>query len=141
MISTETHFYDGKLSSRKTEIDKLLTKASSYKKEEKLKAFSKLLEYLRTKPCFTSQTEINLSTIIRDYAQDNAYPNYDQTNNLFAIDLLWLCYELCFLGTGTTPEEVSILLNVQLDEMSSGMCAQGRVARLFQVVSSFSEFL
>ena len=141
MRATETHSYDGKLASRKLEIDKHLTRAAKSGKEEKIAMFNRLLAHLRTKSGFSPQSEANLRTIIRDFTQDNAGPNYDPTNNLFAIDLLWLCAELCFLTSSEVADEVSMLINIQLEEMSSGMCAQGRTHRLFQVVASFSEYL
>lgn len=138
---TDTHQYDGKLLSRKKEIDGYLQKCSLRGKEEKLSMFAKLLVHLRTKPCFTMRTESNFNTIVRDFELDNAGPNYDPTNHLFAIDLLWLCAELCFLGDQSVADEASVLVNIQLDEMSSGMCPQGRTTRLMQVVCSFLEFI
>lgn len=141
MRATDTHAYDGQLSQRKLEIDKHLTKAAKRGKEERIKTFNRLLAHLRTKACFSPQTEANLTTIIRDFVQDNAGPNYDSTNNLFAIDLLCLCSDLCFEVSQEVSDEVSTILNVQLDEMSSGMCAPGRTTRLFQVVATFSEYL
>jgi len=148
MRATETHTYDGKLSERKNEIEKHLQRAASFPKEERLRMFQKLIVHLRAKPCFTIQTEANFNTIIRDFELDNACPNYDPSNHLFAIDLLWLCAELCFSSPKNgeiypfdVANEASILTNIQLGEMSSGMCPQGRTTRLIQVVWSFLEFL
>lgn len=141
MRGTDTHSYDGQLASRRREIEGMLAKAFAHTREEKLAMLAKLSGHLRSSLCFTPSSGANLTTIIRDFEQNNAAPNYDPTNNLFAIDLLWLCADLCFSTTKEVSDEVSMLINIQLDEMSSGMCPQGRTTRLMQVVSSFAEYL
>lgn len=141
MRATDTHTYDGQLASRRREIEKLLTEASSKTREEKLSILTKLSNHLRASPCFSPNSNANLGTIIRDFEQNNAAPNYDPSNNLFAIDLLLLCADLCFSTSKEVSDEATTLINIQLDEMSSGMCPPGRTTRLMQVVSSFAEYL
>jgi hypothetical protein len=55
--------------------------------------------------------------------------NYDSTNDIDAFDLLWLCYEQC-----QKDPDFIVPLMLQLSDMSSGMCPQGRATRLFQLV-------
>ena len=139
--ANETHTYDGQLGERKAELKKHLERASSQGRERKLELFGKLAAHLRTINGHTPQAEMYLSIIIQDFAQSNSGPNYDPTNDLFAIDLLVLCAELCFHDDASVAKEASELLNAQLTEMATGFCAQGRTHRLFQVVASFSEYL
>lgn len=56
-------------------------------------------------------------------------PNFDQTNNLSAYDLLYLI-ALHF-------ENIDIpSLSEQLQDMSTGFCPQGRTIRLYQIIYS-----
>jgi hypothetical protein len=118
-----------------------LQRVSLKTKAEKLSRFEAFLSHLRKTPKFGLGVNANFNTIVRDFEQDNAGPNYDPTNHLFAVDLLFLCSEICLFSAKDVSEEASILTNIQLDEMSSGMCPQGRNTRLFQIVCSFSEYL
>lgn len=142
--ANETHTYDGQLRERKAELKKHLERASSEGRERKLELFGKLAARLRTVNGHTPQTDAYLNIIIQDFAlsvSETSGPNYDPTNDLFAIDLLVLCAELCFHDDASVAKEASELLNAQLTEMATGFCPAGRTTRLAQVVFSFSEFL
>lgn len=58
--------------------------------------------------------------------------NYDNANNLYADQLLYACYLL--LVNKNFDKDLLVQLAIQLDEMSSGMCPQGRTTRLYQVL-------
>ena len=64
--------------------------------------------------------------------------NYDPTNELYAEDLLYLCYELCIKVK--EPDFDAVFID-KLNEMNTGMCPQGRTHRLLEVVMTFQEFL
>lgn len=138
-MQTDTHTYDGQLKNRLAEIKSFLDEASKMSKEEKLDRFYKLKSFLKCNP----QADTFLSGIIRDYETGNHGANHDPTNNIHAEDLLVLCFNLCFRSAKSPEiaEEVSSLLSLQLEDMATGYCPQGRTTRLVQVVLSFSEFL
>ena len=63
-----------------------------------------------------------------------ANKNYDDKNDLFADDVLYLLYErICGGDDKRKAEGYLDLLFMQLHDMSSGNCAQGRTIRLLQV--------
>lgn len=139
-LSTDTHSYDNKLRERKKLINSQLERISLIPRGDKLTFFGALYDALTSQKGFDGMTNANYRTIIRDYEMCNNSANYDPTNDFFAIDLLYLCGELCF-----RPGEIGLdtceMLNIQLSEMTSGMCPQGRTARLFQVITSREEYL
>jgi hypothetical protein len=126
-----THYFDGKLLPDKALLHEHILRAESIPKDQKLNAFYDLRAKL--------SPNHNLNTIINDF---NLYghapgPNYDPTNDLYADDLLYLCYELL---QRSCADDLIKLLNEQFEEMSSGMCPQGRTHRLISVVLAYREF-
>lgn len=69
-----------------------------------------------------------LNTIINSFKSQS---NFDPTNRLNADDLLYLCYEKICIQSDLDFED---LLKIQLVEMNSGLCPQGRTTRLFQIL-------
>lgn len=133
----ETHTYDNCLHECKKELQDHISRSRQIDKSEKLQSFLTLLKELNSAPI---QAQQNLNTIIQDFDRlgTGIGPNYDPTNDLDASDLLYLCCELC--NNELCKEGARDLFVIQLFEMSSGMCPQGRTTRLFQIVSSFAEF-
>jgi len=120
MSLLDTHYYDGKLpvAELKREIDRV----AALSREMKVVACTSLLN-LDMDP----RQKRNLETIILDF-RDASRTNYDPTNDLDAGDLLYLCYERI-----ADADFVALFL-LQLQDMSTGMCPQGRTTRLFQVL-------
>lgn len=123
----QTHSYDGKLGVF-TDVSPLkeeIKSASDVPREEKLKKFRDLVNELKDKINFGSLH--CLSTIIRDFElrgkDKTSNGNWDPANNLFADDLLWLCCQ---------NKDAVQLLEIQLEDMVTGMCPQGRTTRLLQ---------
>ena len=71
-----------------------------------------------------------LNTMIND---NHSTPNYEPQSGLYADDLLKLCCK--FANNQDFIEE----LEIQLLDMQSGMCPQGRVTRLYQLLVAFLE--
>jgi hypothetical protein len=69
-----------------------------------------------------------LRTVVNDIGTPN---NYDLTNQLNADHLIGLC------GNYIDNEDFLLIMKEQLKDMSTGMCAQGRCYRLYQVVKAF----
>jgi hypothetical protein len=132
MALLNTHFYDGQLGDRLREIEVHLQRACLIPKDRKLSAFDEL-DGMITK---RGSARHNLHSVIQSY-RHSTNANYDQSNRYDASDMLWLCYELI----RTNRDDVLPILEMQLEDMSSGMCSQGRTHRLLQVVCPFQEFL
>jgi hypothetical protein len=80
--------------------------------------------------------------------------NYDETNEIHASDLLYICalefnnMKLLFVDThaGMTVTTCELLrdfcieLFIQLSDVGDGQCPQGRVVRLWQIVFSYYEY-
>ncbi len=106
-----THAYDGKI---KNELYfKQLTL------DEKLQKGQELLQCLNNP---------YLQIIINDIGTSK---NYDPTNCLNADDLLCLCWEY------KDDEDFIQELNIQLLDMATGFCPQGRTHRLYQLLVAF----
>lgn len=130
---TNTHYYDGKLHERKFDIDAEIEKASKIPHETKLLQFQKLGEKLGN--LLNGSAQRSLHVIIQEFknrGRDLDCQNYDPTNKLFADDLLWLCCEK--VENDNKDRDFSNLLVAQLTEMKTGLCAQGRTTRLFQIL-------
>jgi hypothetical protein len=130
MSKTDTHFYDGKL------IYKDI-KFSNATREQKILMFTKLLEHDKIKNNIHATKAINL--IMGDIGKD---ANIDKTSNLIADDLLFaLCELIKSKGILELIELELIELNVEdymveqlSDIITSGQCAQGRCARIYQLL-------
>lgn len=133
-----THYYDGKLSKLYTvDFINKLEEVSKIQKETKIACFQKLVSLVKTK-----QGLRNLQTIIRDlekFGRSENSPNYDGANKLHTCDLLMICCELLGKDDAEKVDDFLQLFNIQLAEMSSGMCAQGRTTRLFQIINTMIE--
>lgn len=132
-----THTYDGKLEKTKIYLIKDIIRASQVPKGVKLEAFDQLREHLKRVPispealkCF----DVIVATFTQSgHAQNN--PNYDPSNDLFADDLLYLCFEKIVVEKN---EDLCGSLIQQLRDMTTGLCAQGRTTRLFQILLAYT---
>lgn len=128
-----THFFDGKMEEMiQTHLFKDIERVKHYTKE-KLNGFL----YLRQKKGYTPVGLACLHNIIQTYEHSGrGGANYDSANYLYACDLLYLVYEKVIEEASRDPPENEYfkMLALQLDEMASGMCAQGRTTRLLQVL-------
>jgi hypothetical protein len=131
----DTHLYDGKLIDRKLCIERRGPPIATT--EEKLIAFSLISQRLNQHPRFNGRTRQNFETIVNDFKHLGRArgPNYDSTNGLYADDMLYLCCK----AYDMTEEKKDLieLLVCQFEEMTTGMCPQGRTHRLFQIAAMF----
>lgn len=117
-----THSYDGKIIP--TNLKEKLETASFLSLEEKKRRGEALLNY-----AFSENARHYLQGIIDDISRPQ---NYDPTNQLRADDLLCLCYEF------RQNEDFNKELEIQLLDMKTGFCPQGRTHRLYQLLQAFS---
>jgi len=140
MDKLNVHYYDGHLEPSINAVRKWLSLAGAIPRPSKILAFQSFLACVT--PSITMPFLNNLHTIINEYSLRDRIKesgNYDSANDLYADDLLYVCYLV--LGRITKDEAVksSFLstLDLQLKDMSTGMCAQGRCTRLLQLLQPF----
>lgn len=121
---TDTHSYDGKLDTRHYTV-------CSCSRAEKMKGLKHLESALKMRGGWCEKA---VSAIVTDY-ESGSRSNYDTANKLDAGELLYQCYRL---WQSDRCADVEPLLVAQLNEMSSGMCPQGRTTRLWQVLFTFN---
>lgn len=133
---TLTHSYDGKLEKTKLQLIKDISRASVVPLNVKLEAFAQLREHLK-RILLSPQASRCFEVIVHTFSQAGHVknsPNYDPTNDLFADDLLYLCFEQIVVERN---EDLARALILQLEDMSTGLCAQGRTTRLFQILLAY----
>ncbi len=144
MQKLNLHFYDGKIACSEF-IQAEILRISDTPKEDKMVAFAKLKENLKN---ISPQALGCLNAIINAHQNfgrrkhleidtpqgkrpGNDNPNYDPSNNFFACDFLYLCYErVCVLK----DKDFLVELVIQLTDMASGLCAPGRCSRLYMIL-------
>lgn len=130
MSKLDLHYYDGKIVHNEM-LDRELDRVSRLATEEKKVAFSRLRELIANR---SEPSLVSYDTIVRDFTVQRGGPNYDTSNDLYACDLLYLCYEFIILkGNNDMLSE----LILQLNDMCNGMCNPGRTTRLYQIVNAF----
>jgi hypothetical protein len=113
---TNTHFYDRKIQHNiKMHVEK-----------QEIKNMG--IELLKLTSSFNCVATQFLKQIV-DSIGTNA--NYDNTNDLNVDDLLVLCYNK------RQNKDFINELEIQLIDMSSGSCPQGRTHRLYQIIKAF----
>lgn len=115
-----THTYDGNLAI--TDLS-LLNIVKCWTQEQKSKCGSELIQHLSNR-----QALVYLQTIV---ASIGTSANIDPSNNLVADDLICLAWLLRNNNSFITE------LEIQLLDMATGFCPQGRTHRLFQVLLAF----
>ena len=120
-----THFYDGKMADMIAYLQPDLDRAAAISKDEKIKAFQTIAGIVTEPP----KAVRCLKAIIREHTRvGRGGKNFDKKNNLYACDLLFLIWEKI------EDTEHLELLKLQLVDMSTGLCPQGRTTRLFQTL-------
>lgn len=123
-ISLETHFYDGKLQDR----TKIFSQPPDSQEVNEMFSF------------FESQiNSVYLSGIKRDFLISGGVSsnNFDHTNHVDAVSILVAIYQKHKAANTETQKDLLEILKMQLEEMSSGFCPQGRCTRLLQVFFAF----
>lgn len=139
----ETHTYDGKLRTYRALVAADLERARFTDPARKQRACAELRAALARTPAATPHT-LRYFDDICAVAEWNAprrrtSPNYDPSNDLWADDLLFLCYELYRRDSHRRPRDRSDILRTlaeQLHDMSTGPCPPGRTTRLFQTYTA-----
>ena len=150
----DTHAYDGKLHDIIKLIQNDLNRVHKISKDKKIERFKVLRKELETYSADKSDSNKLAFKYFDIICESIGHPsNYDPTNKLHACDLLYLCCELLtFLksqteekeeappkekegdgGGDTPPDTLMEILLMQLNDMHTGSCPQGRTTRLFQV--------
>lgn len=122
-----THTYDGKLIANSSPIFPALVSVQLLSLEQKKQRGTELIESARTHK-LKLQAIISLQRIMGSMGQPD---NIDTTNGLVADDLICLCWD-----HRDNPTFLSEL-EVQLLDMHTGFCAQGRTHRLYQILLAF----
>lgn len=121
-----THTYDGNLAHELLHHP-LLTLVHNWTREQKFKCGLELLLLIRTQ----SKPNRSLRFLKGIISSIGTSANIDTSNNLIADDLLCLAWLL------RNEESFLSELQVQLIDMATGFCPQGRTHRLFQVILAF----
>lgn len=117
MSVTDTHTYDGQLN-QLPELSEIQLLSIIQKKERG----QELLELI----------DQNKALYLRDIISNmGSSVNFDPTNNLWADDLISLCWVYRHNPYFITE------LEIQLTDMSTGFCPQGRTHRLYQIILPF----
>jgi len=136
------HYYDGHLGSSIGTVRRWLTMAAATPRPSKIFAFQSFLGCVS--PFITMPHLSNLHTIINEYSlrdRVEGSQNYDRANDLYADDLLYVCYlvfvDIQKMGDSEVKQSFLNALDLQLTDMSTGMCPQGRCTRLLQLLQPF----
>lgn len=135
----QTHTYDGKLKNVKQVLQSDISRVSQISKREKLQAFVNLRLNLTLYKEFTPKVKRCFDTIYNTFSQSGRVKtsrNYDCTNDVYADDLLFLCYEKVFVEKDS---DFARMLILQLEDMNTGLCPQGRTTRLLQILLIFKD--
>ncbi len=119
---TDTHSYDGLLST--TQLSNLID-VQKLSIEQKKERGNDLCNIIKNSVALKYLHEI-ISSI-------GSNQNFDPTNNISADDLIALCW--LYRHNPNFIDE----LEIQLSDMTTGFCPQGRTHRLFQLVLAFNQ--
>jgi len=128
MISTDTHFYDGKLSDIVAFMRPEIDRAKLTPIEIQTKNLFELKNHLTVNSLACYGVIVNTLQI---HKKSKSSPNYDAINDMFACDLLWLLYEKIVVE-GSNDHVV--LLREAFEDMNTGLCPVGRTVRLLSVL-------
>jgi hypothetical protein len=125
-----THYYDGILCNLRHLIQSDLDRVASINKSSAFEDLSRIVS--AQNPC--PQTTMCLNAIIQTYiTHGRGGENYDPKNDMYACDLLYIVYERIIRKDEMSPRYLEELL-IQLEDMATGLCEQGRTTRLFQIL-------
>lgn len=123
MALLNTHHYDGKLKERLEDIRPELERIGKIDSNIKLERFNQLHNIV------SNPAKRGLNMIITDL---NNSPNYDNSNDLNAENILYLCLELYDKLSQKDKSDIFGLLEEQLADITGGSCPPGRATRIFQ---------
>jgi hypothetical protein len=122
----DTHIYDGKLDNKS--IPELKDIIFLSNEEKKIKCMDVYNGYIKKE-----RNKISIHFLMKIIDDIGTEQNYDPTNSLRAEDLLVLCSNF------RSNDDFLNELEIQLIDMQSGFCSQGRTHRLFQLVKCYLE--
>lgn len=132
--SLNLHFFDDKLTHASEWIRPDVERVSQLDPLAKADAITKLKEMISEFP-FQIPGALEVFDII---SNENDPTNRDPITSLFTPDLLFILYERI---VNEQYEDCLDILITQLSDMRSGMCSQGRVTRLLQIIVMFDNFI
>lgn len=122
---TDVHNYDGKLVSELLPNLEIIKTLSLEEKKQKALQLLTTICFTRT---FDAKALEYLTSMIDSMGTNQ---NFDPTNNLTADDLLCLC------SIYQENQEFLTDFELQLIDMATGFCPQGRTHRLYQILLAF----
>lgn len=134
VLSLDLHFFDGKVETAVSWIMPDIVRVKNIDPEVKKYGISQLRERITAFP-------FQIPEAIQSYDILSSSPdssNTDPITNVNAYDLLYILYERVVLDG---KEDCMDTLITQLSDMQTGMCVQGRVTRLLQVIVMFDNFV
>ena len=134
------HQYDGQIDT--SELRNELTRVRQIPYEQKMEILTSFLEVLQDDSCksiYKNRRSFNpLMNIIRD-SREGVHPqgpNYDPTNNLYAEDLVVMLAQKILHPCVDKTDFIDVLF-LQFNEMTTGLCPQGRATRMYQINLAF----
>ena len=124
MDKLNVHYYDSKWG----DVDEYIAKVRTIPLPIKVQSIDSLKNRLIGYHKMTSVAISNFNTIASGDI-------YDPSNKIYVYDLLYILEKLCEMYED--PTDLLNMLGEQLDDMSSGLCVQGRTTRLYQLMISF----
>jgi len=143
-LDLSTHYYDGKLTEDKKAILRYIDVAASVPKDMKYEAFTHLRTTLASRPSFDIQARAHFNSMVSDFWRlgRSPGPNYDSTNDLYADDLLYICWQVSEeVDDKDQRFNIIDIINCSLSEISQGGCAQGRTHRLLGIMQALLELV
>jgi hypothetical protein len=131
MQKTDTHFYDGNVSTE--DLRGRIDKANSIDYDIKQNSLNNLRNWAVSAFPDNGQALTALNLIIQGSG------NQDNVNNLDAGSLLYLCW-IISQHEKISESDFSLVFSTQLSEIMGGACPQGRTIRLLQVIKAFSQY-
>lgn len=124
----DTHYYDGRLREQKERVPDL-SSIVAIPLEQKKNVLTSFRDTIFSSLSPTAQASLDIIV-----GSIGTAANYDPSNDLWVDDLLYLCSQRLFTSPSEFNRDFLELLTVQLEEMQSGLCPQGRTHRLFQIL-------
>lgn len=125
-----THHYDGILCNLRHLIQSDLDRVANIEKSTAFEDLTKIVGSENPPPPAVTW----LNAIVQCYlTHGRGGENYDSANNMYACDLLYIVYERIVRKDDMSPRYLEELI-LQLQDMQTGPCPQGRTTRLFQIL-------
>src|ERR1700719_4601872 len=130
ILSTDTHYYDGKLNNS---LEAQTVISTNISKLDKTSVFEEIKQYLLENkgpsiPAYPIALA-SLNMLERDIDQPG---NYDSSNNFQADTILYLLFNK-IKGSKDPKDLIKIFVEVLAEIVTGGSCPQGRSTRLYQL--------